>query len=341
MCATCGCSETESPRDRHRGDHEHGHAHDHPHGHANGHANGHHAHPHPPAAEAAPGHEEKAGRIRLERDVLEKNDRVAAENREWLARRRILALNLVSAPGAGKTTVLEQTIRELKGEDLEDERRAAVNLRLNLRIEEEYIPDMNQRLSAYRRLANARSLDEVDSIVAELRDRYGVPPPSVGNLAQYSRTRLVADRIGLDSVDREGQIVVLKFRHDAKLDPAMILKLVQSRGDLTLLPPAVLRLDLDAPLVRQGAPPASLTRAGVTRLVRPVPAESRSPESHRMTAAGQSGSWWTARASAGVAPGFTKEEIQAADPLDPSRPGGLFERLGELLGQLSQSLVPS
>jgi hydrogenase nickel incorporation protein HypB len=109
MCATCGCSETESPRDRHRGDHEHGHAHDHPHGHANGH----HAHPHPPADEPAPGREEAAGRIRLERDVLEKNDRLAAKNREWLARRRILALNLVSSPGAGKTTLLERTIRDL------------------------------------------------------------------------------------------------------------------------------------------------------------------------------------------------------------------------------------
>jgi transcription-repair coupling factor (superfamily II helicase) len=118
--------------------------------------------------------------------------------------------------------LLEDTIRELKGEDLEDERRAAVNLRLNLRIDEEYIPDMNQRLSAYRRLANARSLDEIDTLVAELRDRYGAVPASVGNLAEYSRIRLLADRIWLESVDREGQNVVLKFRQDAKLDPAMI-----------------------------------------------------------------------------------------------------------------------
>ena len=59
--------------------------------------------------------------------------------------------------------LLEETIRELKGEDLEDERRAAVNLRLDLRIDETYIPDMNQRLTAYRRLASARNLDEITS----------------------------------------------------------------------------------------------------------------------------------------------------------------------------------
>jgi transcription-repair coupling factor (superfamily II helicase) len=138
------------------------------------------------------------------------------------------------------TKLLEETIRELKGEELEDERRAAVNLRLNLRVEESYIPDMNQRLAAYRRMASARSLDEVDALLAELRDRYGDPPEGVLNLAQYARIRLLADRIGLDSVDREQSIVVLKFRQDAKLDPAWLLKLVQERGDLTLQPPASL-----------------------------------------------------------------------------------------------------
>ena len=55
------------------------------------------------------------------------------------------------------TKLLEETIRELKGEDLEDERRATVNLRLDLRIDETYVPDMNQRLMVYRRLASARA----------------------------------------------------------------------------------------------------------------------------------------------------------------------------------------
>ena len=140
--------------------------------------------------------------------------------------------------------LLEETIRELKGEDLEDDRRAAVNLRLDLRIDQSYIPDMNQRLSAYRRLASARTLDEVTRFVAELRDRYGAAPPSVEHLAQYSRIRVMADRIGLESLDRESTTVVLKFRQDAKIDPTMLLRLIQSRRDLTLLPPAVIRMDM-------------------------------------------------------------------------------------------------
>ena len=49
--------------------------------------------------------------------------------------------------------LLEQTIKELKGEELEDEIRANVNLRVDLRIDDTYIPDMNQRLTVYRRMA--------------------------------------------------------------------------------------------------------------------------------------------------------------------------------------------
>ena len=211
--------------------------------------------------------------------------------------------------------LLEQTIRELKGEELEDDRRAAVNLRLDLRIEERYIPDMNQRLSAYRRIASARTPQEIETLVAELADRYGSPPGTVKHLAEYARLRLMADRLGLDSVDREGGFVVLKFRPDAKLDPAWLMNLVRNRRDLTLLPPAVLRLNL--------APPE----------------ERRKPATAAAKAEPEMESWWTARATAGVAPGFTREQMLAEAPPDPSTAGGLFDRLGRLLEHLNKGLV--
>lgn len=67
----------------------------------------------PHAHERARGIEAKSTRARIERDVLDRNDRLAEYNRGWLAGRRVLALNLVSSPGAGKTTLLERTVREL------------------------------------------------------------------------------------------------------------------------------------------------------------------------------------------------------------------------------------
>ena len=74
------------------------------------------------------------------------------------------------------TKLLEETIRELKGEDLEDDVRATVNLRIDFRIDERYVPDMNQRLMIYRRIAAARSEEELNRIMEEVRDRYGPPP---------------------------------------------------------------------------------------------------------------------------------------------------------------------
>ena len=59
-------------------------------------------------------HAEPHGEVlRLERDVLEKNDRMATRNQGWLQGRGLIALNLVSSPGAGKTTLLERSIRDL------------------------------------------------------------------------------------------------------------------------------------------------------------------------------------------------------------------------------------
>jgi hydrogenase nickel incorporation protein HypB len=53
--------------------------------------------------------------ITIEKKVLEKNDQVAARNRELFRERGIFVLNLVSSPGAGKTSILEQTFQELQG----------------------------------------------------------------------------------------------------------------------------------------------------------------------------------------------------------------------------------
>ena len=53
--------------------------------------------------------------ITIERKVLEKNDEIAAQNRDLFARHRLFVFNLVSSPGAGKTTLLERTIQHLAG----------------------------------------------------------------------------------------------------------------------------------------------------------------------------------------------------------------------------------
>ena len=232
--------------------------------------------------------------------------------------------------------LLEETVRELKGEEIEDDVRATVNLRVDLKIDERYIPDMNQRLMVYRKVAAARTETELNTTLEEMRDRYGPPPDSVLNLAEYGRIRIMADRLGVESIDREGRLVVMRFRPLARVDPLRLVKTVHDWPGAVLVPPVSLKLDLDAvadslkPVARtlsssRGAPsggvPAAPARGGA--VARPT------------GRGGQGTSWWTARATAGeVTAGFTKEEILRRPEKDPRAEGGMFSRLEDLLRAL-------
>ena len=233
--------------------------------------------------------------------------------------------------------LLEQAVRELKGEEIEDEARASVNLGIDIRIDDDYVPDMAQRLVVYRKVAAARSETEIGEVLDEIADRYGPLRDSVLNLAAYGRIRVMADKLGLESLDRQGNAVVLKFREASQKashppDPARVLALVRRRADVTLVPPSSLRLNLAtaaAPAPATGVRPGSDPRSprvrlgsdpGLTPLRRkPKPAPS----------------WWTARATAGaVTPGFTKAEILKPAKENPLAEGGLFDRVGGLLEDL-------
>ena len=130
MCTTCGCGEDEVTIDgvlAHHGDaHGHVHAdgtmHGHDHAHAAEHAHKHehehvdaHDHLDAPAYVHAPDLG-ATRRVRIEQDILAKNNFYAEQNRQRLAGGGVFALNLVSSPGSGKTTLLCKTIAMLDGQ---------------------------------------------------------------------------------------------------------------------------------------------------------------------------------------------------------------------------------
>jgi hydrogenase nickel incorporation protein HypB len=138
MCTVCGCGTDtvegrsgEAAHEHRHGEHghshhhgdEHDHEHDHGHGHHD-HAGHHHDHAHHrdglvdagagvAGVQVAGFSQERI--LRIERDILSKNDGYARDNRERFARIGTFALNLVSSPGSGKTTLLCRTIEALKG----------------------------------------------------------------------------------------------------------------------------------------------------------------------------------------------------------------------------------
>jgi hypothetical protein len=149
------------------------------------------------------------------------------------------------------------------------------------------------------------------------------------NLAEYASIRLLADRIGAESIDREAQTVVLKFRPDAKLDPTWLFRLVQERGDLTLVPPAALKLNLAGPQVRPAPAAAAVPSTREDGRI------TRSSLSKRGRDPVASGSWWAARAQAGeVTAGFTKSDILRPAKEDPRGEAGVFNRVSSLLRDL-------
>jgi len=234
--------------------------------------------------------------------------------------------------------LLEQAVRELKGEEAEEEGHATVNLGIDVRIDDDYVPDMAQRLVLYRKVAAARDEREIEEVLAEVADRYGPLRDSVLNLAAYGQIRVMADRLGVESIDRQGSAVVLRFRDGAQRssrvpDPARVLSVLQRRSDVQLVAPSSLRLNWG----RASKPDADRAQQ---------PRSSRSDPWRRVPAAGEKGpgpfsrrspaaSWWTARATSGsVTPGFTKAEILKPGKEDPRAEGGLFQSLGGLLEDL-------
>ncbi|PZU90088.1 MAG: hydrogenase accessory protein HypB [Chryseobacterium sp.] len=119
MCSTCGCSANENGivikkiGDEHHHDHKHGEHHHHHEGHHHDHVHeGHHHHHHTEHHH----HDHEVNIVELEKDILHKNQLMAEHNRGFFQGLNILALNLVSSPGSGKTSILEKTISDLKND---------------------------------------------------------------------------------------------------------------------------------------------------------------------------------------------------------------------------------
>jgi hydrogenase nickel incorporation protein HypB len=125
MCVTCGCSsddnevriiKVDGTTVQHSHTHSHGHEHhEHSHSHEYGHDHDHsHEHHHHDNDHKQSPHSFKE--IDLEREILHKNDLLAERNKGYFDAKNIFAINLVSSPGSGKTSLLERTIADLKSD---------------------------------------------------------------------------------------------------------------------------------------------------------------------------------------------------------------------------------
>jgi transcription-repair coupling factor (superfamily II helicase) len=141
--------------------------------------------------------------------------------------------------------LLDETVRELKGEEIVPEIHSALNLGLDIRIPPEYIADENQRLRAYRQIANTTDAASRDRAETELADRYGPVPDAVRNLLEYSALKTLAEQIGIEAVDRRHNLLNIKFHKETRVDPARLMGVVQKTPGAQFSPAGVLLLPVD------------------------------------------------------------------------------------------------
>ena len=126
------------------------------------------------------------------------------------------------------TSMLEEAVRKIKGEEEKPAHAAtSINLGISLRIDPTYIPEENQRLRMYKRVAAAQSQPELDDVLAEMTDRYGAPPESVLSLLAAGSLRLLCEGLGIAQLDRKRtQIELPSAAHVSRPGPqsTMLMK---------------------------------------------------------------------------------------------------------------------
>ncbi|MDX2178746.1 MAG: transcription-repair coupling factor [Bryobacteraceae bacterium] len=140
--------------------------------------------------------------------------------------------------------MLDETVRELRGEEVPPEVHSTLNLGLDIRIPNSYIADEHQRLRAYKRAADLKSREEAESLLAEFADRYGPPPDALRTLAEFALVKSQAEKLGIESIDRRGGAVNVKFHQESKIDPARLMDLVRTAPGAQFTPAGVLRVPL-------------------------------------------------------------------------------------------------
>jgi transcription-repair coupling factor (superfamily II helicase) len=117
-----------------------------------------------------------------------------------------------------------------------------INLRVTVKIPENYVPDETQRLSTYKRISSLKLDSEIEDLRGELEDRYGSLPAEVESLMDYVRLRLLAERVLVKSIDRERDGIAIKFHEKTPVQPQKLVELVSASPNVLLSPNGVLKI---------------------------------------------------------------------------------------------------
>ncbi|MCF8068316.1 MAG: transcription-repair coupling factor [Desulfobacterales bacterium] len=154
--------------------------------------------------------------------------------------------------------LMETSVAELKGEPVVEDLDPEINIPMSAYIPESYIPDIDQRLSTYRRLSRMTSLDDIAECKAEMVDRFGEMPPEAANVLKKIMLKIMSVRAGVRRLDLTENLIVLYFSEAHQRQPHGIVDLIVSdKNRFTFTPDHVLKVKITG---NGGARPLSETK---------------------------------------------------------------------------------
>ena len=150
------------------------------------------------------------------------------------------------------TDMLDEAVRSLKAgrePDLSAPLAATTEIKLHVPalLPTDYCPDVHERLTLYKRMANCSTADTLDALREELVDRFGKLPEAARALVETHRLRIDSQPLGIARIDAASEAIVVQFVPNPPIDPAAIIRFIQSRRDVKLAGPDRLRFTLSTP----------------------------------------------------------------------------------------------
>ena len=109
-----------------------------------------------------------------------------------------------------------------------------INLHTPALLPDDYAPDVHERLTLYKRLANGESIDDIMAMHEELVDRFGELPPQAQSLLDSHRLRLLCKPLGIIKLDASSEQIVVHFETNPPIDPMRIINLIQKDRNFKL-----------------------------------------------------------------------------------------------------------
>ncbi|MDF2890475.1 MAG: mfd [Clostridia bacterium] len=121
--------------------------------------------------------------------------------------------------------LLEETLKELKGEAAVQQVETSIELQINAYIPETYISDENQKIEMYKKIASLNSQQDLFDIEEEIEDRFGDIPAVVRNLLSIAYVKQLAQKCGISNISQKNNNIAIKFKTDKFIKPQTAIQI--------------------------------------------------------------------------------------------------------------------